>query len=421
MKRAQCLSMALLAAVLALCACTRAGGEKADTLELWTIAMKPKFIPYFERVLGEFEAKHGIKVLWLDLPQAAIVPKLTASIAGGVPPDVVNLTTGTVLTLARRGALVDVGAYAAPEQRDLYWSNLWQAASYRDGVYAIPWYLSTRVLIYNKDILQRAGWPASTPPRTWQEVAEAADLVKRNTSAFGYEPVIRLLDDWRMAGVSVYDAATGRAAFNCERGRRRLDWYADLRRRGLIPEETLIEGYQGAVDRYKQGNLALLEAGPQLLLGIAADAPAVYAVSGVALLPTGESGEIPAALMNFAIPRSSAKHQAAVQLALFLTNKNNQLALVHEVPLLPSVRVSEAELFASGQRGGLTAEALRCSFVQLPRARDFSLGLQNSQDLEKTLKEAVEMSFYGQAAAGEALRNAEDQWNAIISGNSEGR
>lgn len=407
---------------LALNACSPSVKEGATVLELWTIAMKPKFVPYFEGVLGEFERHHpGVRVLWLDLPQAAILPKLMACIAGNVPPDVVNLTTGTALRLANSGALVDLQEYVPSETRAQYWPNLWQAAAYRRGTYAVPWYLSTRVLIYNRELLTQAGWTSPSPPRTWAEVADVADRVRRHTSAYGYEPVIRLLDDWRMAGVRIYDESTGKAAFNTELGRQRLAWYAELRQRGLIPEETLIEGYQGAIDRYKQGKLALLEAGPQLLLNIEADAPQVYAQTDIGLLPVGASGEIPAALMNFVVPRSSAKRQLAIQLALFLTNKPNQLRLVREVPLLPSVIVSEQELLGERSDDALRLKALRYSLEQLPRARDFSLGLQSAPDLEKIVKEAVETAFYGQSAPQEALNSAENQWNSLVRADAKDR
>ncbi|MBQ7567585.1 sugar ABC transporter substrate-binding protein, partial [bacterium] len=361
-----------------------------------------------------YEDSHpGLKVRWLDLPQAAMLPKLMASIAGGVPPDVVNLTTGTALTLARSGALTDIGSCVTAEQSAVYWPKLWQAASYRQGIYAVPWYLSTRVLIYNRSLFRQAGI-ADAAPRTWDDVAWAARIVRQRTPAYGYEPVIRLIDDWRMAGVRIYDPASGRAAFNTELARRRLEWYASLRRDGLIPEDTLIEGYQGAVDRYKQGTLAMLEAGPQLLLSIEADAPQVYAQTDVGYLPTGASGELPAALMNLVVPCSSPRRAEALELALFITSKDKQLELVREVPLLPSAIVSERELFGGRQLPGLQNKALRCSFAQLPKANDFSLGLPDAPQLEKALKEAVEMTFYGQGSAEEALKMAEGYWNSII-------
>ena len=158
----------------------------------------------------------------------------------------------------------------------------------------------------------------------------------------------------------------------------------------------------------------------ELLLNIEADAPQIYAKTDIGLLPTGQSGEIPAALMNFAVPRSSRKRALAVQLALFIADKRNQLALVEEVPLLPSVIVSENELLARRGEDKLRTKALRCSFAQLPRARDFALGLQNSSDLEKAVKEAVEMTFYGQGTVQEALSAAEKQWNSIAAADIKG-
>ncbi len=395
----------------------RTDTEASVNLELWTIALKPKFIAYFDNLLAQFEAEHPeVKVRWLDLPQASILPKLMASIAGGVPPDVVNLSTGTALTLARNGALVNMEESLSPQVVATFHPQLWRAASWRGGIYAVPWYVTTRVLIYNKQILQQSGWNVASPPRTWKQVEELAVRVRRQGgSVYGYEPVVRLIDDWRMAGLPVY-SQDGLARFNTVAGQSCLRWYVELRRRDLIPAETLIEGYAGAIDRYKQGNLALLEAGPQLLLNIAADAPEVYAHTGVSSLPLGSSGTLPAALMDLVVPRSSQHRQLAVQLAAFIANKQNQLAFVREVPLLPSTIVSEAEMFPPEVRAGdaLQAQALRLSFAQLQRAEDFSLGLERARELEKTINKAVESAFYGQCEVPQALGEAEREWNEIV-------
>ncbi len=385
-------------------------------LEFWTIQLRPRFDDYMNGVVAAFEAANpGVRVDWIDLPQKSILQKLMASIAGGVPPDLVNLNTGTALLLAQNDALHDLGSALPPSARELYFENLLEAGRHREGLYALPWYLSTRVLIYNKDLLARAGLDPDRPPRTWGEVAEVARAVRARTSAYGYIPVVRIVDDWRMWGVPIWDPATGRALFNTPAGAARLAWYARLYEEGVIPRESLTEGFQGALDRYKQGALALLEAGPQLLLKIQSDAPSVYARTGVAPLPETPAGTLPASLMNLVVPRSAPHRDLAVKFALFLTSPANQLAFVREVPLLPSTRqTAQEDFFRLGKGEPLQDEAIRLSLRQLPQARDFSLGLDHQQDLERLLKEAVEATLYGRLEAGEALNQAALEWNRTM-------
>jgi putative chitobiose transport system substrate-binding protein len=407
------LGLVLLALVAA---CGRAPQAAPVRLEFWTIQLRPRFDTYMQGVISRFETDHpGLQVEWVDLPQKSILQKLMASIAGGVPPDLVNLNTSTALLLAQNEALVDLGQALAPQTRDRYFPNLWEAARYRGGLYAIPWYLSTRVLIYNKSLLGQAGLDPDKPPTTWEQVARVARVVRSRTPAYGYIPVVRLVDDWRMWGVPICDAATGRALFDTPQGAARLEWYAGLYAQGGIPRESLTEGFQGALDRYKQGSLALLEAGPQLLLKIQSDAPSVYACSGVAPLPQTPTGTLPASLMNLVVPRSSKHRAQAVEFGVFLTDPQNQLAFAREVPLLPStVDTARDRFFRDGKGEALQDEAIRISVGQLPKARDFSLGLPRQQDLERTLKEAVESALYGRLSAREALHRAAREWDRIM-------
>jgi len=397
-------------------ACGRVPQARPVHLEFWTIQLRPRFDAYVHGVLRRFEADHpGVQVEWIDLPQKSALQKLMASIAGGVPPDLVNLTTSTALLLAQNEALVDLGQALPSGVRDRYFPNLWEAARYRGGLYALPWYLSTRVLIYNKSLLGQAGLDPEKPPRTWEEVARVARAVRARTPAYGYIPVVRLVDDWRMWGVPICQPGSGRALFDTPQGAARLEWYAGLYAEGVIPRESLTEGFQGALDRYKQGSLALLEAGPQLLLKIESDAPSVYADSGVAPLPQTPTGTLPASLMNLVVPRSSKNRDLAIEFGLFLTNPQNQLAFAREVPLLPStVETARDRFFREGKGEPLQDRAIRISVEQLPRAHYFSLGLPRQQDLERGLKEAVEAALYGRMSAREALHRAAREWDRIL-------
>lgn len=385
-------------------------------LELWTISLKPKFTEYMDRVIADFEGEHPeVEVEWSDLPQANIQQKLMASIAGDASPDVVNLTTANALALARQGALTDVNQQLPVHVKEAYLPNLWQASEFDGGIYALPWYVSTRVLIYNSQLLSRCGLEPNFVPQTWNDVARVAAAVRTSGRGYGYEPVIRLLDDWRMNGIAYYDRQSGKAAFASPAACLRLAWYNDLYKKGLIPPECLSEGYRGALDRYKAGNLAILEAGPQLLLEIKADAGSIYSHTRVSPLPLGAAKVLPASLMNVVVPRASRHRQEALALAAFLTNAQNQLAFAKIVPLLPSAREAANDaFFQRGTGEPLMDQAVRISLAQLTKAVDCSLSLPHNRDLERCVNEAVENTLYGRLSPQEALQQASLRWNLIM-------
>ena len=94
-------TLGLLALLVWGLACAGPSQQSAPLrLEFWTIQLRPRFDDYMNRVIAAFEdANPGIHVDWIDLPQKSILQKLMACIAGGVPPDLVNLNTGTALLL----------------------------------------------------------------------------------------------------------------------------------------------------------------------------------------------------------------------------------------------------------------------------------------------------------------------------------
>ncbi|MBQ7502819.1 extracellular solute-binding protein [bacterium] len=394
-----------------------ADGNPIIQLEVWTIALKPKFTGYMEKLFADFEHAHrNIKIVWTDLPQQNIMTKLMASVAGDVPPDLVNLTTANAVFLAGHSSLASVSELDRDRRSKEYFPNIWNAAAYKGEIYAVPWYVSTRVLIFNRNLLKEAGFAA--PPADRAGVYALAEKMRETNKAhWGFFPVIRLLDDFGMLNVRLYEPSTKKAAFVTPEAVGLLNWYAELYSKDLVPKEVLSEGYQGALERYKQGTLALLEAGPQVLLQIKSDAPEVYSHTDVAPLPWSQEGTVPAAVMNFVIPRSGRHKEEAAELAFFITNWQNQLAFDREVPLLPStLKTAEDAFFAEGRGEQLLDKAMSISLKQLVKAHDFSLGIARSRELERCLKEAAETVIYGQSSAETGLQSAAEAWNEIVSG-----
>ncbi|WP_295990077.1 extracellular solute-binding protein, partial [Rugamonas sp.] len=79
----------LLAALLSWSLAAHAAPQK---IEFWTFSMKPKFTPYFETLVHNYEASNpGVKIEWIDFPWDVIQTKLVTRIVAGTPPALVNL------------------------------------------------------------------------------------------------------------------------------------------------------------------------------------------------------------------------------------------------------------------------------------------------------------------------------------------
>lgn len=394
--------------------------DRRQTLEFWTISLHPTYDAYIHGLMSRFSATHpGVRLEWIDVPIDVVMQKLMASIAGGVPPDLVNLNSTYAMVMAQNNALVNMDQAVPEEARDRYFPGIWRAAYYKGANYAIPWYVSTPVLMYNKSIFKAAGLDPDHPPTSLEEMGRYGRIIHQRTGYYGFMPSIKdvnkLLDEWQTQGIPVLSPDKKQALFANPQAAASLEWYARLFQDGIIPPETLTQGYQGAVDRYKSGNLAMLLAGPQFLLRIRKDAPGVYAQTGVAPYPTSSTNQVPAGVMNFVVPRSSPRHELAVELALFLTDDENQLQFCLEVPLLPSTRQAAADpRLVAGTGFPKEDLARRTSVAQLTRARDMSLGLKDWPRLGRLLEEQVGAVLYGRKAAKDALESAARQWDKIL-------
>lgn len=397
--------------------CTGGNANSGKTeLTFWTISLSPSYDDYIHSLMEQYEAENpDVKLTWVDLPQAASRQKLMAGIAAGDPPDLVNTSTEFALTLAQNGAISEVGGALTDEEKERYFPNLWQAAELDGAVYALPWYVTTRVVMYNKALLREAGLDPEKPPRTTEELDRYATTVAEKTDAVGLMPSIRIWNDWSMEGVPFVDREELRPLFTAPESVAVLDRYRKLYQAGVMPPETLTEGYSGALDRFKAGSLAFLEAGPQFLLRIKADAPEIYKQTGLCPQPSTATDTLPASTMNFVVPRGSKHRAEAIKLGLFLTSPEAQLEFCKQVPILPSTRASADDpYFEKGGEDPLQAEAVRISLKQLPRARDFSLSLPRQKDLLRSLKQAVESSLRGDLPTEKALEQAAEEWNKTL-------
>ncbi|MBI3997925.1 MAG: extracellular solute-binding protein, partial [Armatimonadetes bacterium] len=159
------------------------------TVEFWTISLQPFFNDYVNGMTAAYErAKPGVRIRWVDVQFGAIEQKLLAALAGGVPPDAVNLNTEMVIRLAERDALVDMDAAVPPEARARYFEGLWRSAQFRGRTYALPWYVVPNVIAYNAAIYKRAGLNPNEPPQTEDEMIQQARTIKDRAKTYGFMP-----------------------------------------------------------------------------------------------------------------------------------------------------------------------------------------------------------------------------------------
>jgi multiple sugar transport system substrate-binding protein len=98
--------------------------------------------------------------------------------------DVLAMDVIWVQEFARAGWLKDLSSILPPERREEFFKGPMEAATYRDGNYAIPWYIDAGVLYYRKDLLNKYGF---APPKTWSELVHiASTIIQTEQGMYGF-------------------------------------------------------------------------------------------------------------------------------------------------------------------------------------------------------------------------------------------
>ncbi len=383
-------------------------------LEFWTISLQPDSTAYLHGVIGRYEHAHpGVRVRWIDLQMQALEQKLLAAIAGGVPPDVVNLNTEITVRMAQAHALVDMDAAVPLSARARYFPNIWASLRIEGRAYGLPWYVEPDVLAYNQTLFRRAGLDPSHPPASMDAFIQAAVTIKQKTGVYGFMPnvdKIRLLTLFQEEGLPVLSPDRRRAVFDSPAHVALLARYVDLFKRDMFPADTLQRGYLGATERYTAGQLAMLVVGAEFLLRVRSDGPDVYRETLVAPMPRGRGNVLDLPTMDLAVPLASRHRAEAVDFALFVTNDENQLALAHVIVTFPSTRAAAADPYFT-QAGSTPVDRSRAIAArELGIARDLTVVTPHSDELFRIFREAVENAFYGRMTPQQALSWAVGEW-----------
>ncbi len=319
-------------------------------VEFWTMQLSPFHDAYIQGVIKDFERKNpAIRVKWVDIPWSEMEKKTLTAVAaaspGKPPPDVVNLNPQFASKLAEFGALADPELYLSKDDVATYVPAAWNANRLDGRVFALPWYLTTNIILYNKALLARAGVMV---PTTHEALLDTSRKIRAVTGSYAYFPAIdgsTPLETLVSMGGDMVSKDGCHAGFINKTGERVFGYYQQLYREGLVPKNVVTEGHRKSVEMFLSGQIAMVTTGMQFMQFIKTNSPDFYQKIGVA--PQLGFGTVPPniAAMNVAVLEKSANKKSAFKFAQYLTNAQNQTAFAKRVPVLPSSLVSYQDPF----------------------------------------------------------------------------
>jgi multiple sugar transport system substrate-binding protein len=300
-----------------------------------------------------------------------------------------------------------------------------------DGVhFGIPRNVDTRLLHYRTDLFddpgeqaafaERFGYPLR-PPQTWDELADAARHFTRPPDLYGYAFPGQESGLWGQF-YELVESAGGRffapdlrAGFDAPEG----VWALDYLRRlyggwAAVPPETPDWRFDAVSAAFDAGRVAMIGDWPASY-----GAHAASAVGGrfdLALYPAGpDRRAVYSGGFTWAIPRSSRQPEAAMRLALHLSDERSQKVEARQGTLVPrlSVQAAVRSEAAAGSREerrlALLEETVRTSMLVPPRFAAYP-------EVERAVWPLLQAGFTGTLPVNQALREAAEAMDAVVAG-----
>jgi multiple sugar transport system substrate-binding protein len=335
---------AALGAVLAIG--PAASGQPPVEIEYWQYTFATR-VQAIDELIKRFEAANpGIKVKHTHVPYDDFRLKIAAAIPAGQGPDVVQLFYGWLQDYLKAKLLQPLPAEQfdpAEIERDFF--PLVKQMKVGGQYYGVPTAVRSLALFGNLKLVREAGLDPAKPPRTLDELVEAAKkLTKRDPAGNLLQAGIALdmgLQDhhWirevliRQMGGQPYSADGKAVAYNSPAGVRAVTWYTDLVSRHKVSQFGFMTD---GVTAFRAGKAGLMIDGSFRLGALDGQAGLEYAV---AELPAheGKRSNFASYWVNGITPKATgAKKEAAAKFLRFITTPAAMELWLEKVGELPA-------------------------------------------------------------------------------------
>lgn len=366
-----------------------------------------------EVVIPAFEKAHpNIKVKNVPMPSDSFNQKLLVSAAGAQLPDAARVDIVMSPQLAKLGTLVEQDSLEGfDELKATVFPGPLSTNLYNGKYYGIPLDTNTKVLLYNPDLLAKAGIDA--PPKTMDEfVADMAKLSggSGSSATFGYQFGVDLwwLGPWLWsngADVLSPDLKQATGYMNSDKTVAAIEKLRDLGKAGQVT--GFHNGDLGGTDGLAKGKYAMIDDGPWAFDILRKQYPNFKFEA--APYPAGEGGSTQVVGgENFVLFKSSdAEHQAAAyEFEKFMLSDEAQVAMaqVGQIPVVASLTDNPAiqaiDYFAPYMEQLKTAKAR-------PSVPAYG-------QIDKLFSDAVSQIMLNKASAKDALDQAAKQADALL-------
>lgn len=344
--------------------------------------------------------------------------KVLAAVAGGKPPDISYLYGSWAANIATNPSTVDLSSYVKSPSWN--WGDFWQAArnvtTVNGKIIGIPALIDNLALVYNKRLFAQAGIAPPNPNWTWTDFENAAlKLTDPAKKQFGWAYINDASEDtvWRFwamlwqAGGSILTPDGKKAAFDSAAGVKAMTLLQTLAKHNAIYLDNGSDVYPGV---FTSGRIGMLWTGPWDLSQINTGKQPY----GVTTLPRDQNNQTISGPDNWVVfNNGSARVNASVEFLKWLTSPTIDLkwaTMTGDLPLRASVsKLAGYKKFIAKYPGiGEWVANLHNATQSRPVTTTYP-------KISTAVGQAVQSVLLGKAQPQQALSNAANQVNGILS------
>lgn len=368
----------------------------------WTLQMND-FEPYMKKVISNFEKENpNIKIVWIDVPFSEGEKRTLAAVLSDNPPDLINLNPDFSALLAQKGVLEEIDT----KYTEQYKESILKALKYNNKLYSLPWYATSAITIYNKDILNSVN---AAVPQKYEELEQLSKSLMNNKKIYAFMPTItendtmyKILNKYGINSAETINSNESKSIFN---------FYKRLYQDNLIPKETITQTQREALEKYMSENIVLFTSGANFLNMIKENAPSVYKKTDVAPQIHGDLGQNDFSCMNFVIPKKAKNKEAALKFALYLTNKENSLELGKLSNVLTANKESlNDDFYKTYNKEDLISKARVISAQQLEKIEPTVKPQKNQKEINLLINTAVQQILLDKNSTDVILDKVSKEW-----------
>ncbi len=358
--------------------------DDSKKLVFWSIQLKPIYEKELNKIIAEFEILHpDCRVIWIDIPIQEAQKRTLASILSSNPPDLINLNPDFSLALAQKNAL----EFFDIEKLDQFHPELLNKLTYDGKIYALPFYETSPVTIYNKELFSKVS--NQQFPKTYDELFLLAPKLKE----IGTEAVFAssLNENDTLAKIlNKYNVYSLNSKEDKTRAAKVYSMFYQMYKNNYLPNDVLTINHREVVEKYMSNQVLSVVIGSNFINMIKQNAPDIYQKSQIAPQLSGDNLNYDISLMNLVIPKKAQNKELAYKFALMLTGEKEQLRLAKLTNVLPSNKYTLQNEYFKNCSDDILDKSRCISVKQLDNLSYRDFGCENKKTINELLNKTLE-------------------------------